>query len=95
MKRRKGSHMKIMKRAAFQNLGGWIKGSEQFDEDRTISFLAKVFEERSEFGIDQGRISKLEIRVDDDVVARYERGWDIEPGEEILPFYEQFLRDYN
>lgn len=40
----------------------------------------KKFELPSPYGIGGGRISKLDIRTDDgQVVARYDRGWDIEP----------------
>lgn len=40
----------------------------------------KKFDLPSPYGIGGGRISKLDIRTDDgQVVARYDRGWDIEP----------------
>lgn len=40
----------------------------------------KRFDLPSPYGIGGGRISKLDIRTDDgQVVARYDRGWDIEP----------------
>ena len=42
-------------------------------------YEAKVYDTGSEFGINGGRISKLEIRKDDIIIARYDRGWDIEP----------------
>ena len=42
-------------------------------------YEAKVYDTGSEFGIDGGRISKLEVRKDDVVVAAYDRGWDVEP----------------
>ena len=40
-------------------------------------YFAKVYEEGSRYGIGGGRISKLEIRVQDDVVYRYDRGDDV------------------
>lgn len=48
-------------------------------------YSAKVFEEGSQFGIKNGRISKLEIRDIDtnEVVVNYDRGWDIRPGRNL------------
>ena len=39
----------------------------------------KVFEEPSEYGINQGRISKLTLKNNNKVIANYDRGWDIMP----------------
>ncbi|WP_224815631.1 hypothetical protein [Hasllibacter sp. MH4015] len=43
------------------------------------TFQAKVFDEPSPHGIDGGKISKLDIRKDGEMVAHYDRGWDIAP----------------
>ena len=57
----------------------WNKGSIKI-ENQTFTYSAKVYGEASEdYGIDGGKISKLEIRLGDFPVARYDRGWDIEP----------------
>lgn len=50
-------------------------------------YEAKVYPEPSDYGIDlgkegDGRISKLEVRKNGKVVARYDRGWDIIPIED-------------
>lgn len=43
-------------------------------------YWVKHYDEPSEdYGINGGRISKLEIRIDDIKVCTYDRGWDIEP----------------
>ena len=43
-------------------------------------WCAKVYDEPSEdYGIEGGRISKLEIRRDGETVCNYDRGWDNEP----------------
>lgn len=55
--------------------------------DITYSYEAKVFEEKSRFGIHNGRISKLTIwrgGIHDfttihEAVTHYDRGWDIVP----------------
>lgn len=42
-------------------------------------FWVKSFETGSQFGIDGGRISKLMIKRDGEVVCSYDRGWDVNP----------------
>lgn len=39
----------------------------------------KVYDEPSSFGIDRGKISKLTLKRDDEVIANYDREWDIMP----------------
>ncbi len=61
-------------------------------------YSAKVYEEGSEFGINGGRISKLEIKIDGKTVLNYDRGLDIEPGENneaVMIAYSICLNDYN
>jgi hypothetical protein len=43
------------------------------------TFQAKVYDAGSVFGIEQGRISKLQVWRGDRVVMNYERGWDQQP----------------
>ena len=43
-------------------------------------YWVKHHDEPSEtYGINGGRISKLMIKIDDDTVCNYDRGWDIHP----------------
>jgi hypothetical protein len=43
-------------------------------------YWVKHYDEPSEvYGLNKGKISKLEIRIDDIKVASYDRGWDLEP----------------
>jgi hypothetical protein len=87
---------KITKKPAFQNLGTWVMGETEFDTDETLSFCLKVFDTPSKYGIGgNGRISKLEIRLGNETLAQYDRGWSIEPTEEVTPIYEGILADYN
>lgn len=60
--------------------GKWEKG-----EVDGYKYWAKVYEEGSIYGIDEGRISKLEVRKDGKTVTNYDRGWD------ILPFEDEDL----
>ncbi len=43
------------------------------------SFHAKVFDVGSKYGIDHGRISKLQVQRDGRTVANYDREWDTVP----------------
>jgi len=55
-----------------------------------------VYDEGSEYGIDGGRVSKLEIRQDGKTVVNYDRGWDIEPEDQNAQLaMEIILHEYN
>lgn len=58
----------------------WIKGSFAVD-GICFSYEAKVFDEGSQFGINGGRISKLNVRTTFTVntVMQYDRGWIVRP----------------
>ncbi len=56
----------------------WKTGSIK-TENRIIHYWAKVYEDGSQYGIDQGRISKLTLKRDDKIIANFDRGWDVEP----------------
>jgi hypothetical protein len=61
---------------AKQNREGWVEGTIN-----GYRFHAKAYDEGSEFGLNQGRVSKLWIRDDAQAqtIANYERGWDVRP----------------
>jgi hypothetical protein len=71
-------------------IDGWVNGT--IDK---FNFQAKVYDEGSKYGINNGRVSKLaiwneEIRQEkqnflDACIVNYDRGWDIEPTEEYKP----------
>ena len=44
-------------------------------------YWAKVYDEGSEYGINEGRISKLMIKIDGKTTLCYDRGWDQKPEE--------------
>lgn len=55
----------------------------QKDGRRIIAqYWVKAYDEGSEYGIDGGRISKLSIKINNEWVVNYERGWDIKPDKE-------------
>lgn len=59
-------------------------------------FEAKVYAESSEYGINEGRISKLDISKTGECLCRYDRGWDILPeGEEVKAVYREIIARFN
>jgi len=75
----------------------WVEGTlEETTPDRSFvassyGFQAKVYDEKSSFGINNGRVSKLMVWKNDlgrkdsdrDTIANYERGWDIQPKDRL------------
>ena len=59
----------------------WSKGAFKV-HDSIIRYWVKYYEESSQFGIDEGCISKLMLKRGDEIIANYDRGWDIEPIDE-------------
>ena len=45
-------------------------------------YWIKVYKEGSIFGIDGGKIIKLMIKRNGEIVCNYERGWDMKPKDE-------------
>jgi len=77
----------------FSNESNWVEG-----KIGKYSFSAKLFNVGSEYGINDGRVSKLSI-YDDKVrqkqsnffascLVNYDRGWDIEPREEHMEIFK-------
>ena len=63
---------------------------------KRYSIERKIFEEPSEYGINEGRISKLFIRDKEsgNVLVNYDRGWDVKPkSEEAKALFKHFTRD--
>ena len=73
----------------FDNSTNWVEGV--LDNYR---FEAKLYDDGSIFGIDDGRVSKLSI-CGEDIIVHYDRGWDIEPktdkDREIFELVLEFL----
>ena len=55
----------------------WLEGA--VNRYPGYTFRAKVYDAGSVFGIEQGRISKLQVRRGDRVAMNYERAWDQPP----------------
>ena len=68
------------------------------EETKIAHWWAKVYDEGSEYGINEGRISKLTIKIDGETTLCYERGWDIEPDENdqaTMIAFQIILQEYN
>jgi hypothetical protein len=73
----------------------WTNGVIKIDKT-SVTFSVKHFEEPSELGIDEGRISKLELRVKGKIVANYDRGWDVESSDDaVVKALQYVLATYN
>lgn len=64
----------------------WLEGTIGIPEDKTagkkyieVHYVVKVYDEPSKFGINNGKISKLQLKQNGEIVANYDRGWDIHP----------------
>lgn len=69
----------------------WVKG-----EVGEYIFSAKLFDEGSKFGINNGRVSKLSIikkgsNWSNGCILNYDRGWDIEPTEEYIECFNSVM----
>ncbi len=60
---------------------GWKEGCLRVYGD-IYHYWAKVYDEGSEYGIDGGRVSKLMLRRNGEIVCNYDRGWDVKPVDE-------------
>lgn len=59
----------------------WVRGT--LNQHSEYTFDAKVYDQPSKFGIEQGRVSKLMVRDHtNEIVINYDRGWDTTPSNE-------------
>ncbi|MDR0298782.1 MAG: hypothetical protein LBI13_01655 [Streptococcaceae bacterium] len=73
----------------------WSSGTLEID-GVMLTYEVKHFEFGSQYGIDEGRISKLSIRIKGKEVLHYERGWDLRPKEQVAKVaLAQLLKLYN
>lgn len=56
----------------------WRQGNIKIGNS-IIQYFIKQYEEGSQYGINNGRISKLTLKRDGETIANYDRGWDITP----------------
>lgn len=80
----------------------WIEGTIGIPNEGTgkmtvCHYWVKHFNSPSEeYGIDGGRISKMQIKIDGRTTLNYDRGWDMEPEDEATQLAFQILmKQYN
>ena len=56
----------------------WKEGTLEIGAS-VFTYCIKVYGEGSDYGIDEGRISKLMLKRDGRVVCNYDSGWDVRP----------------
>ena len=44
-----------------------------------VHYWIKHYKNPSKYGINNGRISKVMMKINDEIVCNYDRGWDIRP----------------
>ena len=79
--------------------GGWTNFIAKINGN-LYAIEAKIFEEPSHFGIDNGKISKLWIyppKNTGEKEINYDRGWDSKPPKsgDIRKVYDEFVKRYN
>lgn len=55
----------------------WIDG--KITSMKGYEFKARLFDEPSNLGIDSGKIARLDVRKDGELVLRYDQGWAVDP----------------
>lgn len=71
-----------------------VKGGKS----KIAHYWVKAFQKPSQWGIENGRISKLTVRIDGKITINYDRGWDISPHEddrESMIAYRILMMKYN
>jgi hypothetical protein len=65
---------------------------------KAAHYWCRHFDEKSGWGIDGGRISKLQIKIEGKIVVNYDRGWDVKPDEKneaAMAAYGILMKEYN
>ncbi len=73
----------------------WSEGSIKAGNS-IFHYWVKHYDEPSEYGIDEGRVSKLMLKRNGEIVYNYDRGLDIEQTDEDTKYaLEILLMEYN
>jgi predicted secreted protein len=75
----------------------WSEGTIKIRNTERRYWVKHYDEPSEEYGIDGGRISKLMIKDNDNrITLNYDRGWDIEPEDEITQLaYAAIMKKFN
>jgi hypothetical protein len=73
----------------------WIEDTIIID-GKVIQYYIKHFETPSKYGINGGRISKLELRYQGDIICNFDRGWDVKTTTNLAKIaLKQLLAEFN
>ena len=73
----------------------WKEGALKV-RNSIFKFSVKHFDEGSQYGIENGRISKLMLKRNGDIVCNYDRGWDVHPVDDDTETALEILKkEYN
>ncbi len=89
--------MKGNKNAGFDK-GKRSNGVIRTPDGTKVSYAVKHYDAGSDYGINGGKISKLEMRINGKIVALYDRGWVHRPDENdhaIMSAYSNLLHSHN
>jgi hypothetical protein len=96
MSKQPGDNSKVVITKDDRRINNWVIGEVQGEPIGKISFEAKVFDEGSMYGINKGRVSKLDIRQDRKILVNYDRGWDVKPQTpEVKAVYKKIMAAMN
>jgi len=59
----------------------WKEGSVKI-HDSIFHYWIKVYDECSEYGMNDCKISKLMLKRNGEIVCNYDRGWDVKPADD-------------
>ena len=58
----------------------WKEGNLKVNNS-VFHYWMKVYEEGSQFGINGGKVSKMMLKRNGEIVCSYDRGWETEPAD--------------
>ena len=71
------------------------QGWKEWEEDGCKICMLAFKQPSEEYGIDGGKISKLQIRKGYQILCNYDRGWDVQPSDDIKKLYDKIIKKYN
>lgn len=75
-----------------RRINNWVTGKATGG----VTFCAKIYDEGSVYGINKGRVSKLDVRMDGRIAVNYDRGWDLKPqAPEVKAVYKAIMAALN
>lgn len=75
---------------------GWEQGSLLIDGTVVKYWVKRANEPSETYGLENGHIIKMQLKVDGKTTLNYDRGWDMEPEDEASQLaYAVLMKKYN